>query len=113
MRKRKSAERCVNVAQRNRRKLVQQRQLHPVDIDMELAPEMSDKRQGVFIKTTTEEADPQSVCLTKGGLLAILQRGSEDQGSGFYSTAKFLAKRRQLNPPARSYEELPADLFLQ
>jgi hypothetical protein len=113
MGKRKSAERCIDLAQRNRLKLVQQRKLHPVDIDMELAPEMSDKWQGVLVKTATEETDPQPACLAKGGFPAIVQRGAEDQGSGFYSEAKFLAKERQLNPPARSYEELPANLFLQ
>jgi hypothetical protein len=80
---------------------------------MELAPEMSDKWQGVLVKTATEETDPQPACLAKGGFPAIVQRGAEDQGSGFYSEAKFLAKERQLNPPARSYEELPANLFLQ
>ena len=112
MRKRKSAECGIDLAQRNRLKLVQQRKLHPVDIDLELAPEMSDKRQGVLVKTATEETDPQPACLAKGGLPAIVQGGAENQGSGFYSEAKFLAKGRQLNPPARSYEELPPYLLL-
>jgi hypothetical protein len=80
---------------------------------MELAPEMSDKWQSVLIKTATEETDPQPACLAKGDLPAIVQRGAEDQGSGFYAEAKFLAKGRQLNPPTRSYKELPSNLFLQ
>jgi hypothetical protein len=58
MRQRESTEWCINPTQRKRLKLVQQRQFHPVDIDMELASEMSDKWQGVLIKTTTEETDP-------------------------------------------------------
>jgi len=113
MGKRKSAECCIDLAQRNRLKLVQQRKLHPVDIEMELAPEMSDKWQGQLIKTATEETDTQPACLAKGGLPAIVQRGVQDQAGGFYAEAKFLAKGRQLNPPARSCEELPPDLFLQ
>jgi hypothetical protein len=80
---------------------------------MELAPEMSDKWQGVLIETATEETDPQPAYLAKGGLPAIVQRGAEDQGSGFYAEAKFLAEGSQLNPPARSDEELPPNLFLQ
>ena len=109
----KSAERRIDLAHCNRRKLVQHRKLHPFDIDMELAPEMSDKWQGVFIKTATEETDPQPACLAKGGVPAIVQRGAKDQGSGFYAEAKFLAEGRQLNPSAGSYEELPPYLFLQ
>jgi hypothetical protein len=80
---------------------------------MELASEMSDKWQGVFIKTATEETDPQAACLAERDLPAIVQRGAEDQGSGFYAEAKFLAEGRQLDMSARSYEELPANLFLQ
>ena len=113
MGKRKSAERSIDLAQRNRLKLVQQRKLYPVHIDMELAPEMSDKWQGIFIKTAAEETDPQAACLAKGGLPAIVQHGAEDQGSGFYAEAKFLAKGRQLNSPARSYEELPPNFLFQ
>jgi hypothetical protein len=78
MGKRKSAECRIGLAQRNRLKLVQQRKLHPIDIDMELAPEMSDKWQGVLIQSATEEIDPQPACLAKGGLPAIIQRGTED-----------------------------------
>src|SRR5258707_10893827 len=84
MGKRQSAERRVDLAHRNGLKLVQQRKLHPVDIDMELAPEMSDKWQGQLIKTATEETDPQPACLAKGSLPAIIQRGAEDQRNGFY-----------------------------
>ncbi len=113
MGKRQSAERRIDLAHRNRLKLVEQRKLHPVDIDMELAPEMSDKWQGVFIKTATEETDPQPACLAKGGLPAVVQRGAKNQGCGLYAEAKFLAERGQLNSPARSYEELPPNLFLQ
>jgi hypothetical protein len=72
MRKGQSAERRIYLAHRNRVKLVQQRKLHPVDIDMELTPEMSDKGQGVLIKTPTEETDPQPTSLAKGGLSAIV-----------------------------------------
>jgi hypothetical protein len=43
MGKRKSADRRVYLAYRNRLKLVQQRKFHPFDIDMEFAPEMPDK----------------------------------------------------------------------
>jgi hypothetical protein len=74
---------------------------------------MPDKGQGVLVKTATEETDPQPACLAKGDLPAIVQRGAEDQDSGFYSETKFLAKGRQLNPPACSYEELPPYLLLQ
>ena len=111
MGKRKSAERRIDLARCNRLKLVQQRKLHPVDIDMELAPEMPDKWQGQFIETATEEADPQPVCLTKDGLPAIVQRGAEHQGSGFYAETKFLAKGRQLDAPARSDEQWPPTSF--
>ena len=58
MRERKSAERRIHLARCDRLKLVQQRKLHPFDIDMELAPEMPDERQGQFIESTTKEADP-------------------------------------------------------
>jgi hypothetical protein len=111
--KRKSAERRIDLAHGNRLKLVQQRKFDPLDIDMEFASEMPDKWQGQFIKAATEEADPKSVCLAKGGLPAILQRGAEDQGSGFGAETKLLAEGRQLDTPARSYEELSPDLFLQ
>jgi hypothetical protein len=43
MGKRKSAERRIHLAHCNRLKLIQQRKLHPLDIDMELAPEMPDE----------------------------------------------------------------------
>jgi hypothetical protein len=74
---------------------------------------MSDKWQGVLIQTATQETDPQPACLAESGLTAVVQRGAEDQGSRLYAEAKFLAKGRQLNAPARSYEELPPNLFLQ
>jgi hypothetical protein len=109
----KSAKRCVDLAHGNRRELVQHRKFHPFDIDMELALEMPDKGQGVLVKTAAEETDPQPAGLAKGDLPAIVQRSAEDQGSGFYSETKFLAKGRQLNPPACSYEELPPYLLLQ
>jgi hypothetical protein len=109
----KSTKRRVDPAHGNRRELVQNRQFHPFDIEMELAFQMPDKRQGVLIKTATEETDPRPARLANGGLPAIVQRSAEDQGSGLCSEAKFLAKGRQLNPPARSYEELPPNLFLQ
>jgi|ERR1700733_2213612 hypothetical protein len=80
---------------------------------MELVFKMSDKWQGVLIKSATEETDPRSARLANGGLPAIVQRGTEDQGGGLCSEAKFLAQGRQLNPPARSYEELTTNLFLQ
>jgi hypothetical protein len=105
MGKRKSADRRVYLAHCNRLKLVKQREFHPFDIDMEFAPEMPDKWQGQLIKSATEETDPQPVCLTKGGFPAIFQRGAEDQGSGFYAETKLLAEGRQLDTPARSYEE--------
>jgi len=54
----KSAKRCIDLARGNCCKLVQHRKFHPFDIDMELSPEMPDKRQSVFIKTATEETDP-------------------------------------------------------
>src|SRR5258708_31153727 len=79
MGKRESAERRIDLAQRNRLKLVQQRKLHPVDIAMELPPEMSDKWQGVLVKTATQETDPQPACLAEGGLPAVVQRGPKDQ----------------------------------
>jgi hypothetical protein len=113
MGKRKSAERRIYFAHCNRLKLVQQRKFYPLDIDMELAPEMPDKRQGQFIKSATEETDPQSACLTKGGFPAIVQRGAEDQGSGFYAETKPLAKGRKLDTPARSDEQLPPHFVLQ
>jgi hypothetical protein len=113
MGKRKSAERRIDVAYCDRLKLVQQRKFYPLDIDMKLAPEMPDKRQGQFIKSATEEADPQSACLTKGGFPAIVQRGAENQSGGFYAETKSLAKRRQLDAPARSYEQLSPHLLLQ
>jgi hypothetical protein len=72
---------------------------------------MSDKSQGVLVKPATEEADPQPACLPKGGLPAIVKRGSEDQGSGFYAEAKFFAKGRQLNPPARLMKSCPPTSF--
>jgi hypothetical protein len=108
----KSAKRCVDLAHGNRRKLVQHRKFHPFDIDMELALEMPDKGQGVLVKTATEETDPQPASLAEGDLPAIVQRGAENQSSGFYSEAKFLAKGRQLNPSACSYEELAPYLLL-
>src|ERR1700675_1978286 len=113
MRERKPAERRIYLARCNRLKLVQQRKLHPLDIDMELAPEMPDEWQGQFIESTTEEADPQSICLTKRGLPAIVQRGAEDQGGGFYAETKLLTKGRQLDTPARSDEQLPAHFLLE
>jgi hypothetical protein len=113
MGQRKSADRRIHLAYCNCLKLVQQRKFHPFDIDMEFAPEMPDKWQGQLIKSATEETDPQPVCLTKGGLPAIVQRGAENQGSGFYAETKLLAEGRQSNTPARSYEELPSHLFLQ
>jgi hypothetical protein len=113
MGKRKSAERGVDLAHCNRLKLVQQRKFHPFDIDMELAPEMPDKRQGQFIESAAEEADPQSIGLTKGGFPAIVQRSTEDQGGGFYAETKPLAKGRQLDTPARSDEQLPSHFVLQ
>src|SRR3984957_799821 len=103
MRERKSAERRIDPARCDRLKLVQQRKLYPVDIDMELVPEMSDKRQGVLIKTATKKTDPQPVRLAKGGLPAVVQRGAEDEECGLYAEAKFLTKRGQLNTPARPY----------
>ncbi len=105
----KSAERCVYL----RLELVQYRKLHPFDIDLELALEMPDKWQGQLIKAATEETDPQPACLTKGGLPAIFQRGAEHQRRRLYAEAQLLAEGRQLNTPARSYEQLPAHLMLQ
>jgi hypothetical protein len=61
---------------------------------------MPDKGQGVLVKTATEETDTQPASLAEDDLPAIVQRGAENQSSGFYSEAKFLAKGRQLNPPA-------------
>src|SRR5882757_9479524 len=113
MGKRKSAERRIDVAHRNCLELVEQRKFDPLDIDLELAPEMPDKRQGQFIKSATEEADPQSACLTKGGFPAIVQRSAEDQGGGFRAEAKPLTEGRQLDAPARSDEQLPSDFALQ
>jgi hypothetical protein len=113
MGKRESAETHIDLTQRNRLELVQQRKLYPIDVDVEFVPEMSDKWQGQLIKTATEETDPQPACLAKSDLPAIVQRGTQDQSSGFYAEAEFLAKGRQLNLPARSYEELPSNLFLQ
>jgi hypothetical protein len=113
MGKRKSAECRIHVARCNRLKLVQQREFYPFDIDMKLAPEMSDKRQGQFIKSATEKADPQPACLTKGGFPAIVQRGTEDQGGGLYAEAKPLAKGRKLDSPARSNEQLSPHFVLQ
>src|SRR4029077_12995162 len=107
MGKRKSAKRCVDLAHGNRRKLVQHRKFHPFDIDLELALQMPDKGQGQLVEATTEETDLQSVCLTKGGLPAILQSRAEHQRRGFDAEAQLLTERRQLNPPARSYEQLP------
>src|SRR5216684_7663886 len=104
MGQRKSADRRIHLSYCNCLKLVQQRKFHPFDIDMEFAPEMPDKWQGQFIKSATEETDPQPVCLTKGGLPAIVQRGAENQGSGFYTETKLVAEGRQLDTPARSYE---------
>jgi hypothetical protein len=109
----KSTERRVDLAHGNRRELVQNRQFHPFDIEMKPGLKMPDKWQGHLVKAATEEADPQPVRLANGGIPAVVQRGAEDQGSGLCSEAKFLAKGRQLNPPARSHEELPPDLFLQ
>src|ERR1700728_2201681 len=108
----KSAKRCINLARGNRRKLVQHRKFRPFDIDMELALEMPDKGQGVLVKTATEETDPQPASLAEGDVPAIVERCAENQSSGFYSEAKFLAKGRQLNPPARSPEEPPPYLLL-
>jgi hypothetical protein len=104
---------AVYLAYSNGLKLVKQRKFHPFDIDMEFAPEMPDKWQGQLIKSATEETDPQPVCLARRGLPAIVQRGAEDQGGGFYAEPKLLAERRQLDTPARSDEELPSHLFLQ
>jgi hypothetical protein len=70
---------------------------------------MSDKGQGQLIKTATEETDPQPARLAEDGLPAIVQRGAEDQGSGLYAEAEFLAKGRQLNAPARPDEELSSN----
>src|SRR5216683_3766093 len=113
MGQRKSAERRIHLSYCNCLKLVQQRKFHPFDIDMEFAPEMPDKWQGQFIKSATEETDPQPVCLTKGGLPTIVQRGAENQGSGFYAETKFLTKGRQLNASARSYEQLSSHFVIQ
>jgi len=60
---------------------------------------MPDKWQGQFIKSATEETDPQPVCLTKGGVPAIVQCGTENQGSGFYAETKLLAEGVQLDTP--------------
>jgi hypothetical protein len=65
----KPAERGVAFADCDRRKLVQHRKLHPFDIDMKLALEMTDKWQGQLVKAANTKTDPQSVCLTKGGLV--------------------------------------------
>ena len=109
----KSAKRCVDLAHGNRRKLVQHRKFHPFDIDLELALQMPDRGQGQLVKATTEETDFQSICLTKRGLPAILQSSAEHQRRGLDAEAQLLTKRRQLNPPARSYEQLPPNLTLQ
>src|SRR5258708_10006321 len=50
MGKRKPADRRIHLAHRNRLELVQQRKLHPVDIDMELAPDVYYKWPGVLVK---------------------------------------------------------------
>jgi hypothetical protein len=113
MGQRKSAERRIYLAHRNRLKLVQQRKFHPFDINMEFASEMPDEWQGQFIKSATEKADPQSACLTKGGFPAIVQRGAEDQGSRFYAETKLLAEGRKLDTPAGSDEQLPSHFVLQ
>jgi hypothetical protein len=55
---------------------------------------MPDKWQGQFIKSATEETDPQPVCLTKGGVPTIIQCGTENQGSGFYAETELLAEGR-------------------
>jgi hypothetical protein len=112
MGERKSADRRIDPARCDRLKLIQQRKFYPLDIDMEFAPEMPDEWQGQFIESAAEETDPQSICLTKRGLPAIVQRGAEDQGGGFYAETKPFAKGRQLNPPARSDEQLSAYLLL-
>jgi hypothetical protein len=65
---------------------------------------MPDKWQGQLIKSATEETDPQPVCLTKGGLPAIVQRRAQHQGGGLYAETKLLSKGRQLDTPARSDE---------
>ena len=80
---------------------------------MEFAPEMPDEWQGQFIESAAEETDPQSICLTKRGLPAIVQRGAEDQGGGFYAETKLLTKGRQLDASARSDEQLPSYFVLQ
>src|SRR6267378_3909642 len=113
MGQRKSADRRIHLAYCDRLKLVAQRKFYPFDVDMEFAPEMPDKWQGQLIKSATEETDPQPVCLTKGGLPAIVQRRAQHQGGGLYAETKLVAEGRQLNTPARSYEELPSHLFLQ
>jgi hypothetical protein len=113
MGKRKSADRRIYLAYRNRLKLVEQRKLYPLDIDMKLAPEMPDKRQGQLIKSAAEETDPQPVCLTKGGFPAIVQRGAQDQRGGFYAETKLLAEGRKLDTPARSDEQLSPHFVLQ
>jgi len=59
MGERKSAEGRIYLTRWNRLKLVHQRKLHPLDIDMKLAPEMPDEGQGQFVESTTDEADPQ------------------------------------------------------
>ena len=80
---------------------------------MELAPEMPDEWLGQFIEPATEEANPQSACLTKRGFLTIVQRRAEDQGGGFYAETKLLTKGRQLDASARSDEQLPSYFVLQ
>ena len=49
---RKSANRRIDPARSDRLKLVQQRKLYPLDIDMEFAPEMPDEWQGQDRKST-------------------------------------------------------------
>src|SRR5258708_20024089 len=102
MGQRKSADRRIHLAYCNCLKLVQQRKLHPFDVDMEFAPEMPDKWQGQLIKSATEETDPQPVCLTKGGLPAIVQRRAQHQGGRLYADTHLAAHGSLLHAPPRS-----------
>jgi hypothetical protein len=113
MGKREPAERSIDFALRYGLELIHYRQFNPIDVYMELAFEMLHKGQGQFIEAATKKTNSQSISLTERDLSAIVQRRAKYQRRRLNAKSQLFAKGRQLDAPARSYEELAAHLLLQ
>jgi hypothetical protein len=80
-------------------------EVHPFDIDLELALEMPDKGQGVFIKTATE-GNRSVGGLSGQGQSSCSRQGGAEGRQRVPPEAKFLAGA-STEPTYCSYEELP------